>query len=89
MKTVTESRDLNCKERSRRGSYQTCFRSGEHFKGKHSLRAQSLSPLQPLGFHQRGRGGGAGRWRRRDVPGAVIPAPPPCLGLRPQGCNQW
>jgi hypothetical protein len=34
MKAGTVSRDLNDKERSRRGSYQICFRSSEHFKGK-------------------------------------------------------
>lgn len=35
MKTVTESGDLDCKRRARRGSHQIHFRSREHFKGKH------------------------------------------------------
>lgn len=63
MKTVTESGDLDCKKRARRGSHQIHFRSREHFKGKHRpmWRVLIMAAYWDSSGEERGSQGGTGR----------------------------
>ena len=82
MKTVTESGDLDCKRRSRRGSHQICFRSRQHFKGKHRPAWRALIKAAHWGW----RPGGAGRrggWESRTLDPAGTQARP--LQVSPGG----